>query len=104
MTARPDRAEGVAVAGAETMLLVTTVVMAPSMVSVMRAAREKKMSTQALYVVVPMTMRRATYAAHAEQTMRRATYAAHAEQTMRRAMFAAATAPMMLDVACSAFF
>ena len=91
MTARPDRAEGVAVAGAETMPLVTTVVMAPSMVSVMRAAREKKMSTQALYVVVPMTMRRATYAAHAEQTM-------------RRAMFAAATAPMMPDVACSAFF
>ena len=65
-------------------------VTARSMASVMRAAWEKKMSTPALYLVAPMTMHPAMYAARAGQMM-------------RPAMFAAATAPMMPDAACSPF-
>ena len=91
MTARPDKAVGVAVAMAETMPLATAVVTARSMASVMRAAREKKMSTRAWYAVVPMTMHPATFAARAGQMM-------------RRAMFAVATAPTMPDVAGSPLF
>ena len=85
-----------AVAAAETTPLVTAVVMARSMGSAMRAAWEKKMSTQALYVVAPMTMHPAPFAALAGQTMHPATFAA---LTMHPVMFAVATAPTMPDVA-----
>ena len=101
MTAPPVKAGGGAAVEAATMAWAMPGAVAPSMASGMNAAWVKKMSTWAMRPAAPMTMHRVARGASGLRT----TYRAMSVVPMTRPVtFAAATAPMMPDAACRAYF